>query len=215
MGNNKVFCILGKFASGKTTVAKLLQDGYGLNRAITCTTRAKREGECEGKDYYFVSDEEFETLASEGKLIAINRITTQQSVEQPSVIHKLKNIFKSSSTVVYSKKYGLPVQKLNLDECSYICVLEPSGYYDLIDKLGKDNVKSIYLRLNDKERFLRALNREINPDINGIIDKYLEEFALYDSIEDDCDKIINNVGSSDDAATQIYEYIQEVIGDTK
>ena len=38
-------------------------------KAITCTTRARREHETEGADYYFVSDEEFDRLIREDQLL--------------------------------------------------------------------------------------------------------------------------------------------------
>jgi len=45
---------------GKTTVCnELLAANPDLQRAITCTTRAPRAGEVNGKDYYFLSQEEF------------------------------------------------------------------------------------------------------------------------------------------------------------
>lgn len=197
--NHKVFVLMGKFACGKTTIAKLLEFKYGMKRVVTCTTRSMREGEREGIDYYFCDDETFEKMAKDNKLVAINRVP----------VVKGENVDKKDSNVEYSKKYGIPFEKINLDESSYICVLEPSGYFDLINKLGKDRVKSIYLKLDDKERWLRALNRELNPDVDVIAKKHFEEYKLYDGIEDVCDKVIDNAGTSDKAAIDVFEYIKE------
>lgn len=47
---------------GKTTVCnRLLTSDLGLQRAITCTTRAPRPGEVDGKDYYFLTKDQFES----------------------------------------------------------------------------------------------------------------------------------------------------------
>lgn len=47
---------------GKTTVCnRLLASDLGLQRAITCTTRAPRPGEVDGKDYYFLTKDQFES----------------------------------------------------------------------------------------------------------------------------------------------------------
>ncbi|MBQ7589365.1 MAG: guanylate kinase [Verrucomicrobia bacterium] len=47
---------------GKTTVCnRLLTSDLGLQRAITCTTRAPRSGEVDGKDYYFLTKDQFES----------------------------------------------------------------------------------------------------------------------------------------------------------
>lgn len=205
---NYVFVLVAKFAAGKTTIAKLLEERYGLKRAVTCTTRKKREGEREGIDYYYVNDSEFEELASSGNLVAINRIEDVHNKER--LINKCINLVKRQKVVKYTKKYGLPINKLDLNNHSYVVVLEPSGYYDLLKKLGKDKVKVIYLNLSDKERWLRALNREVNPDVDGIVSKYLEERDLYDGFEDISDKVVNNAGTSDSAAVEIYQYISSL-----
>jgi guanylate kinase len=55
---------------GKTTVCnELLAANSGLQRAITCTTRAPRTGEVNGKDYYFLSQEEFGAKRAAGEFI--------------------------------------------------------------------------------------------------------------------------------------------------
>lgn len=51
--------LVGASASGKTEVAKLLASKYGIVKAITHTTRNKRQHEINGVDYYFVSKENF------------------------------------------------------------------------------------------------------------------------------------------------------------
>lgn len=56
--------------AGKTTLARmLLQRDSRLRMSTSCTTREKRPGEEEGKDYYFVSREAFEQMAAEGKFL--------------------------------------------------------------------------------------------------------------------------------------------------
>ena len=55
---------------GKTTVCQqLLASVPGLQRAITCTTRAPRPGERDGVDYHFLSLEAFERQMAEGAFL--------------------------------------------------------------------------------------------------------------------------------------------------
>jgi guanylate kinase len=54
--------ILGESASGKSTVQNILCKSYGYERLITYTTRNPREGEVDGVDYHFVSDDTFEEM---------------------------------------------------------------------------------------------------------------------------------------------------------
>lgn len=58
--NKKTIIITGPMASGKTTLAKYLENEYGYKRIVTFTTRPKREGEVDGIDYWFISNETFD-----------------------------------------------------------------------------------------------------------------------------------------------------------
>lgn len=62
--------ISGFSGAGKGTLMKRLindYDDYALS--VSMTTRAPREGEVNGREYFFVSKEEFETAISNNKLI--------------------------------------------------------------------------------------------------------------------------------------------------
>ena len=53
---------------GKTTIARMLLDRRAdVGYSVSCTTRAPRTGEQDGKDYFFLSEEEFETRKSRGE----------------------------------------------------------------------------------------------------------------------------------------------------
>lgn len=55
---------------GKTVVRSgLLKLNKKFAFSVTCTTRARRPGEVDGRDYYFVTEEQFRKLRSEGKLL--------------------------------------------------------------------------------------------------------------------------------------------------
>lgn len=68
---NKLFIISGNSGAGKSSVmnSSCLKD----NKIVTSTTRPKRDGEVEGEDYYFLSEEEFEHLVSSDKIIAVTK----------------------------------------------------------------------------------------------------------------------------------------------
>ncbi|MDD5210221.1 MAG: guanylate kinase [Elusimicrobiales bacterium] len=55
---------------GKTVVrSALMKLDKRFAFSVTCTTRPKRPGEADGKDYYFVTAEQFAKLRKEGKLL--------------------------------------------------------------------------------------------------------------------------------------------------
>jgi guanylate kinase len=53
---------------GKTTIARRLLAGRAdLGYSVSCTTRAPRDGEVHGRDYYFLSHGEFEAARARGE----------------------------------------------------------------------------------------------------------------------------------------------------
>ena len=50
------FILVGASGSGKTTMAGVLEEQFGLKRCVTSTTRPPREGEVDGISYHFKSE---------------------------------------------------------------------------------------------------------------------------------------------------------------
>jgi guanylate kinase len=73
----KIFIISGPSGSGKTTLlTRLIQDkkiAKLLVKSRSVTTRPKRFGERQGKDYFFVSKEEFRRLLKAKKILEWTR----------------------------------------------------------------------------------------------------------------------------------------------
>jgi guanylate kinase len=63
MTNKGSLIVISGFSGvGKGTVVKRLVSDYGYGLSISATTRAPREGEQHGREYFFMSREEFENL---------------------------------------------------------------------------------------------------------------------------------------------------------
>ncbi len=63
-----IFIVSAPSGAGKTTLCDKLQAEFkSLHYAITATTRPAREGEIDGKSYYFMKPEEFERKLKEGE----------------------------------------------------------------------------------------------------------------------------------------------------
>ena len=68
--NNIIFVVSAPSGAGKTTLCDKLQKEFkDIHYAITATTRAPREGEEDGKSYYFMTRESFERRLAEGGFI--------------------------------------------------------------------------------------------------------------------------------------------------
>lgn len=60
MKKGKLVIFSAPSGAGKTTIVKhLLQQGYNFEFSISATTRPKRDGEIDKKDYYFLTVEDF------------------------------------------------------------------------------------------------------------------------------------------------------------
>lgn len=121
--------IVGESACGKTSVANYLAEHYGYKKIITYTTRSPREGEQDGVDYYYVSNERFETL-------------------------KIQNFF--AETAIYNNwNYGSAREDYTQDS---VIVLTPKGLR-AIRNSGIKNIFSVYIHVPRRDRLIKCLNR--------------------------------------------------------
>jgi len=66
--------ISGPSGSGKTTIVDRLSEKLDVTKSISATTRTKRKGEREGRDYYFLDKKEFEKKIKEGYFLEYARV---------------------------------------------------------------------------------------------------------------------------------------------
>ena len=170
MNKYKVIAICGKSASGKDTLLRYTIMNYmWLHKIINCTTRPPRENEVDGKNYHFLSLEEFAHKdAIEGKMIEVTKFREWY--------------------------YGTSVEDLSLDEIN-IGVFNPAGIYALMQREDVD-LYVVQVVASDKTRLLRSLTREDNPDVDEIVRRYLadrEDFEVFSTVYEP-DYIIENDG---------------------
>jgi guanylate kinase len=77
---------------GKTTLCQqLLARHPEMTRAITCTTRAPRAGEADGRDYFFIDDEEFTRRVESGAFLEHARVHNHSyGTPKTEVLEKLR-----------------------------------------------------------------------------------------------------------------------------
>jgi len=124
---------------GKTTIAKsLLRARDDLGYSVSATTRARREGEHEGADYYFLSREEFLRRVEAGGLpewatYAGNLYGTLRS--------EIDRIFARGRTAVLDVEIeGARQIRASFPNSLHLFVLPPSAD-DLVDRLAGRNTE--------------------------------------------------------------------------
>ena len=139
---SKLFCIMGKSASGKDTIFKrLIQDEMlDLKTVVSYTTRPMREGEQNGVEYYFVTGQKLDELKKTGKVIECRDYHTVHGIWSYFTVDDGQVDFNSGQDSII------------------IGTLE--SYAQIRIFYGKENVVPIYINVEDGERLQRALNRE-------------------------------------------------------
>ena len=108
--------------AGKTSIAQsLLTRDKEINISVSATTRPRRPGEAEGKDYYFVDEEKFKTDINKGLFLEYAR--------------------------VFDHYYGTPlglVQKLLSSGCDVLFDIDWQGTQQIKAK-ARDDLVSIFV----------------------------------------------------------------------
>ncbi len=78
---NRPIIIIGKSGSGKNTVCDILVKEYGFIKVVETTTREIRNNEVEGVDYFYVSDDEYNKLRTNGMLATNTKFNRIQGLD--------------------------------------------------------------------------------------------------------------------------------------
>lgn len=156
MNKFKIVAIIGEAGSGKDTLLNALIEGDLNNkyhRVISYTTRKPRANEVNGKDYFFITDSEFTDLILQDKML--------------------------EATVFNNWVYGTGVDGLDENKIN-IGVFNPEGIETLSEM---NNVELFIIRCMcpNKERLLRQLHREPDPDVDEIVRRYLADKSDFNS----------------------------------
>lgn len=152
----KIVTLSGKAGAGKDRlmqeVLQVLRNespDFTINEIVSCTTRPMREGEVEGKNYYFLTHEEFAERLADGTMV--------------------------EATIFNDWCYGSCLEHMNEDGIN-IGVYNPEGVA-ILQSIPDIMVYSIFVDAPDKVRLLRQLNREENPDVKEIIRRFSADEA--------------------------------------
>lgn len=140
----KLVCLMGKSSSGKDTIYKRLRTELpDLLPVVLYTTRPMREGEQDGVEYHFVSEEEYQSIHKSG------RIMEERSYQTVYGVWRYFTVWD---------------EEKNLNESSYIMIGTPEAFEKIVEYLGREQVVPVFIDLDDGVRLQRALDREKAQD---------------------------------------------------
>jgi len=124
----KLVVFSGPSGSGKTTVVKALLKEVDLNAefSVSAASREKRYNEMNGKDYYFLSPEDFKTKIIENAFVEWEEVYTNNFYG--TLYSEIERITSKGKNVLFDVdvKGGLNIKKKFAENCLTIFVMPPS-----------------------------------------------------------------------------------------
>lgn len=155
----KILAIYGMSAAGKDTFLNHLSNNFDLNKILLTTSRPPREKEIDGVDYLFKKKKDI--LRDDNFLWPIDY----------------------NNWIYAIAKESIKDDKINV------------GIFNLywMKKLFEDNdehfdLMAIEVSASDKDRLMRSLRREKNPDCDEICRRFLADKQDFNDVEFNCAK---------------------------
>lgn len=180
--------------AGKGTICReLLKRNENLCMSISMTTRSPREGEKNGKDYYFVSKDEFEKRIGEGKFLEYAKVHNNNYYGTPK--DKVDEWLKEGKDVILEIDIQGALEINNkVKEAVFIFIMPPSMQI-LKQRLIKRNTetkeqlierfKTAYQEINEVSKYnYVVINDEIDLAVKKIESILLAEKCRVDRIEE-------------------------------
>ena len=186
-GNHGLLLVIsGPSGVGKTTITRALERNLGGTFSVSVTTRPRAEGEVEGRDYYFLSDIEFQQRADDGAFLEHAKVygeyrygTPREPVERQVAEGKL--------VILDIDVQGARQVKQTMPEAFTLFILPPSEE-ELLRRLRKrrrEDEASIQRRFDEAKREIAF------AEGSGVYDAHIVNEDL-DRAIDDASCLINH-----------------------
>ena len=174
----KLLVLSGPGGVGKSTVAKKLREAGDFWVSVSATTRKPRSNEIDGRDYFFVTDEEFTRMINANEFLewaefAGNRYgTPQEKVEHALLLGR--------NVLLEIEIAGAKQVKAHLPQ-SVLVFLEPPTWEELVSRLegrGTDSPERRAERLELAQEELAAASFFdvvlVNDQVESVVGKLIE-----------------------------------------
>ena len=197
----RIYCVMGKSSSGKDSVYRRImeQSRLPLERIIPYTTRPRREGEQDGREYVFTKEAQVQQLTQDKKVIELR------------AYHTVYGIW---------KYFTVDDGHIDLTKHSYLYIVTLEGYLQIRTYFGEKAVVPIYIEVEDGERLMRAIERERQqkkPQYEEMCRRFLADAADFSEKKLTEAGITRRFINNDMEGTiqEITEYIRQDMSGTK
>lgn len=173
--------------AGKTTIVKrIIETDLQLEFSISATSRKIRKGEIEGKDYYFLTSQEFRGKAENDEFVEWEEVYTDTYYGTlKSEIDRIEN---KGNNILFEVDVegGISLKKIFQEKALSIFILPPS-----VEELEQ----RLKIRATDSEETIRERMAKAKKEL-----EYADDFDV---------RVVNN--DLKEAIKEIYNKIQEFI----
>lgn len=182
-----IIILLGASGSGKSTIENELATHYNFEKIISYTTREPRNGEVNGKDYYFTNNETFHEMVNDG-------------------------LFAEYDEYSQGRLYGTLISDYIDDK---VVVLTPNGFRNIKKNCNTDNIFTVLVEANLGTRIKRYIDRcgvdKFNfDDKNEIAARVERDFSMFLGLEKEVDLVVHN-----NEDTRINDIVATIIEEVK
>ncbi len=185
----KILAVSAPSGTGKTTIVKqILKDFPDLVFSISATTRSKRSEETNGKEYFFITEEEFKEKINNEEFVEWERFYDYYYGTYKSFLEE--NIQQGKSVLLEIDVYGALNVKRIYPGAKLIFIYPPS-YDELVNRLMNRKTES-------EEDFKKRIERaKMELSLKDKFDYFVENKDLKKAILE-TKSIINNIIKEND-----------------
>ena len=184
VGDRVTIVLLGASGSGKSTIEHELSEHNGFAKIISYTTRQKRDGEENGRDYYFTNNDTFNDMINQGLFAEYDE---------------------------YSQKRLYGTLKSDYVEGDNVVVLTPNGLRQLKKNCNADDIFTVLIEASLGTRIKRYIDRcgvqKFNfDDKNEIAARVERDYGMFLGLDKEVDLVVHN-----DEGTDIKNFVKTIM----
>lgn len=165
----KIIALMGEAGAGKDTifqsVLRHFENNERVHEIISCTSRPIRENETNGKNYHFYTASQFSDKIMSGQMFEY--------------------------TTFNNWWYGTSNDSIKKGDVINIGVFNPDGVRQLLGR--SDCAVTVYhIKASDKNRLMRQLTREYNPNVDEILRRFTTDRADFQKLPFDAIELPND-----------------------
>lgn len=175
-----ILVLSGPSGAGKSTIIQAASGEIGeYYFSISTTTRAPREGEEEGKDYFFVSKESFEEDIKAGNFLEYAQVHGNY---YGTSLKPVKEALEAGKLVIFDiDVQGHRLVRAKMADVTTSAFITPSTLAELEQRLrsrSTDDEEVIQRRIENAKEEIRAVGEYDFTIINDTIDEAAKEFVV-------------------------------------